>query len=319
MKFAKIILAALLVLAIVSVVLSGCAEGSVGPATEISDFESEKHFNIDDILNNGDNSSEEPSISSVGTPATSSPSISQEQSNEDPSNVANSFGTQSESSQEQSQGTVTGEFVVSEKKYDYKDSNLMVLNIENKTNKNFNITIKGQYLDKAGKLLKEDAVTFEGFAAGWNNNFFFVPEIAFDRFTYTLQVEEYDGDCLAQLFTPFCTLGEVTDDIGTVAEPKLVSGIAVRYGFDYEQIPQKLTVYVRMLVINNQGEVFTYLDFGEWGKGASAWSPEYAGARNTKAKLFYIFPDQNNPVWPEELKGNATVLFSITGVTDRLM
>lgn len=315
-----------LILSMALALLAGCAkEPEQNPAGIISDFESEKHFNIDDILNNDDNFSEESSISSGETPVTSSPSTSQEQSMEDNSSVDHSKGDQSESSQEsqggtsqdQGQGAATGEFVVNEKKFDYKDANLMVLNIENKTNKNFNVAIIGQYLDENGKTLKEETVTFEGFAAGWENNFFFVPEISFDRFTYTLQVKEYDGECLAQLFTPFCRLDETADDIGTVAEPNVVSGVAVHYGFDYKQIPRTLTVYTRILVITEQGEVFAHLDFSKWG--ASAWYPDWAGEKTTKAKMFYIFPDQNNPVWPEELKGNNTVLFSITGVADPIM
>lgn len=327
----------ILIAAVFFTILAGCSEESTGPAMEVSDFESEKHFNIEDILANSDDSSGEPSETTSlstsqeqsmdGDPSvenslddqSSQSSTSQEQSLDENPSVDNLIGGQSESSQasQGSQGNTTGEFVVNEKKYNYNDANLMVLNIENKTNKNFNVTINGQYLDAAGKTLKEETVTFEGFAAGWKNNFFFVPEIVFDRFTYTLQVEEFAGECLAQLFTPFCRLDESVDDIGTVAEPKVVSGIAVHYGFDYKQIPRTLTVYTRILVITNQDEVFSYLDFSKWG--ASAWYPDWAGEGTTKAKLFYIYPDQNKPVWPEELKGNNTVLFSITGVTDPIM
>lgn len=213
--------------------------------------------------------------------------------------------------------SVSGEFVVSEKRYSYEGADLMVLYVENQTDRHYNITINGTYLDENGETLKMESQTFEGFAAGWKNNFFFVPEIAFDRFTYTLQVEEYAGECLAQLFTPFCRLDESVDDIGTVAEPNVVSGIAVHYGFDYKQIPRTLTVYTRILVITEQGEVFAYLDFSKWG--ASAWYPDWAGEGTTKAKLFYVYPDQNKPVWPEELKGNNTVLFSITSVSDPIM
>lgn len=213
------------------------------------------------------------------------------------------------------EGTQNSGFVVRDKKYDYEGNNLMILNVENQTDTNYAITINGVYLDENGETLKEETVTFEGFAAGWKNNFFFVPGISFDRFAYTLETTEYDGDCLAQLFTPIYKFDEGYDYIDS-ERMQMVKTIAVRYGFDYEQIPQTLVVYVRMLVLTNQGNVYAYLDYSD--KGASAWAPDRLSNdefdRMPALKSFYTFPDQNNKIWPEELTGDAKVLFSITGV-----
>ena len=87
----------------------------------------------------------------------------------------------------------TGEFVVSEKKYDYNDANLMLLYVENQTNRHYDITIHGTYLDENGETIGEETQTFEGFAAGWSNNFIFYPRKAFDSFTYTLETADASG------------------------------------------------------------------------------------------------------------------------------
>lgn len=93
-----------------------------------------------------------------------------------------------------SKAPVSGEFVVSEKKYDYKDANIMVLYVENQTGQHYNVTIKGTYLDENGETIKEEEQKFEGFSAGWANHFIFYPRCAFDSFTYELETEEWAVD-----------------------------------------------------------------------------------------------------------------------------
>lgn len=87
----------------------------------------------------------------------------------------------------------SGEFVVSEKKYDYNGANLMLLYVENQTNHHYDITIHGTYLDENGEIIEEESQTFEGFASGWSNNFIFYPRKAFDSFTYELETVESAG------------------------------------------------------------------------------------------------------------------------------
>ncbi len=96
--------------------------------------------------------------------------------------------------EEESQPPITGDFVVNLKKYDYKGKNIELLHVENQTNRHFDITIKGKYLDKDGKVIKEESQKFAAFPAGWSNYFIFYPECAFDSFTYELKTEEYSKE-----------------------------------------------------------------------------------------------------------------------------
>lgn len=100
-------------------------------------------------------------------------------------------GTSGDASGDTSKEPLSGEFVVSEKKYDYNGANLELLYVENQTNRHYNVTIKGRYLDESGNTIKEEIQTFEGFPAGWSNNFIFYPRAAFDSFTYAVETEEY--------------------------------------------------------------------------------------------------------------------------------
>lgn len=106
----------------------------------------------------------------------------------------------------------TGDFVVSEKKYDYNDANLVLLYVENQTNRHYNVTIKGKYLDENGEVIQEETQTFEGFPSGWANNFIFYPRKAFDSFTYTVDTVEYVPDPMTcdETGTPYASYIEFT-------------------------------------------------------------------------------------------------------------
>ena len=96
-------------------------------------------------------------------------------------------------SEDTSREPLTGDFVISEKKYDYNGANLELLYIENQTNRHYDITIHGTYLDENGETIEEETQTFECFASGWSNNFIFYPRKAFDSFTYTVDMVETKG------------------------------------------------------------------------------------------------------------------------------
>lgn len=330
MKHAKKMLAALLMLAIAAAMLAGCSRPN--GAGEISDYDAQSFIPVGNPTGENDRSE-----------TGSRPNVDSGESTGGATD-GNGTGTVTETQ------TQTGGFLVSEKRYGFgendliavnvedKGNSLVVLNVENQTDKNYAITINGAYLDENGETLKEETVTFEGFAAGWKNNFFFLPGIPFDKFVYTLQAEEYDGECLAQLFAPYWEVKQslfqedngagyqkVMSELeewhkgGEAGDPpnfdEMYSmGIHLFYGFDYGDTPRDLYIYVRMLILSGEGEPVAYHDYSKWG--ASKWDRGKGDDRNPKQKPFYTFPDQEHLEWPEALKGNLTVLFSITNITD---
>ena len=120
-----------------------------------------------------------------------------------------------------------GSWVVKQKKYYYNsdpyiiwykgmddtyngpapDSNVVILNVENKSNEAYTITIKGNYLDASGNVIKTETKTFEGFAANWSNYFVFAPSIKFDKFTFEFSAKKYSGETYVQYFERYDKCG----------------------------------------------------------------------------------------------------------------
>ena len=92
---------------------------------------------------------------------------------------------------------VDGVFNVSQKKYDYKGNNVMILNVENVSNKAYSIQITADYKNESGTVIKSQTESFEGFAAKWSNYFVFNPEISFVEFDFEISMTEYTDEVLA--------------------------------------------------------------------------------------------------------------------------
>lgn len=92
---------------------------------------------------------------------------------------------------------IMGGFEVKEKKYHFHNTDHVILFTENKTDKNYTVTVTGTYYDEKGTPLKTEQHTFVGFAAGYENCFLFSPNMTFDSFKYTIDAVKYDGECYA--------------------------------------------------------------------------------------------------------------------------
>lgn len=93
---------------------------------------------------------------------------------------------------------LSGEFVVKDKKYTFEGNDLVIISVDNQTNKNYSVTITGTYLDKEGKTLKTETQTFDQYSAGYSNYFLFQPNMQFEKFTYNLDMKETDGPFYAK-------------------------------------------------------------------------------------------------------------------------
>lgn len=104
-----------------------------------------------------------------------------------------------ESKEESSEETpLTGEFAVKDKKYSFDGNDLVVLSVENQTNKNYSVTVTGTYLDADGKALKTETQTFEEYSAGYSGYFLFEPKMTFASFTYEFEAKESEGPFYAK-------------------------------------------------------------------------------------------------------------------------
>ena len=92
----------------------------------------------------------------------------------------------------------TGKLVIKEKKYDYAGGHVMILNVENQTSKNLNVTFKATFYDASGKAIMKQNRMIEGFPANYRNYVVFEPGLKFDKFTYDVATETYTDETFVQ-------------------------------------------------------------------------------------------------------------------------
>ncbi len=94
-----------------------------------------------------------------------------------------------------------GKFVFSEQKFDYKDQNLVLMDVKNETDANYTLKINYVFYDAEGQELLTASKTFEGFASGMQRPILLWHAIAFDSYSYTIETTPYDGVCLGENLT----------------------------------------------------------------------------------------------------------------------
>lgn len=88
--------------------------------------------------------------------------------------------------------------VIKEKLYSYGENDVLILSVNNPTEKNLKITINVSYFDLEENILKEDSREYDQMYSGGTNNFIFTPEIGFEDYSYSVTAEEFNGKVLAK-------------------------------------------------------------------------------------------------------------------------
>ena len=164
---------------------------------------------------------------------------------------------------------VDGVFVVSDKKYDYDGKNIVIMNVENTSDKAYSIEITASYKSAGGKSIKSEVISFEGFAPNWSNYFVLNPQISFDKFEFELKATPYSGPVLADkvhLDTkyPLYIAVLLQDEIGFIQDIKPITEATekdIQKGtitFDltsYVTSPTPITFWSTAVAFNSNGEI----------------------------------------------------------------
>lgn len=219
----------------------------------------------------------------------------------------------------------SGQFVIKDKKYDYNGGNVTILNVENKSQSAYTITLTGKYKDASGNVIKTESKIFEGFPAGWSNYFVFNPGIKYDSFTFELTETHYNKNTIAQNVEfgvdVKCEARMITvDETGNIFIP---TGIE-----ELERCREVVAVYARFSPINNKnshpvGYDVTTVLFDSNGKlcyiGNSKKNTFYPSETNSSITVPYyatdiLWEDKNEFVLPENLK-YVTGILAVNSVT----
>ena len=219
-----------------------------------------------------------------------------------------------------------GQFSVKEKKYDYNGANVSILQVENKSQQAYTITITGKFKDSSGKVVKTESKTFEGFQAGWSNYFIFQPGVKYSSVTWGMETAEFNGDTLAQCLSPgthsdTSLLQTYVDDNGkahtapVTPDCKLETAIkATLYStFKYDG-DELLGIKTQFAVVDGNGELITISNARYLGQIATTNGEEIPwGEGILLCGTGYSWADRDKYVMPDRLK-NITVIRYVVSV-----
>ena len=203
-------------------------------------------------------------------------------------------------------------FVAKQKKYNYGENNIVMLNVTNQNTDNYSVKVEGYYLDADGKVLKTETKFVEGYAAGYVKDFLFNPGIAFDGFKFTLTAEKFSGECYEDDFymkdlvlQPRTTPGFTPEEQAAGFELyKLYPALYILGSWGYHGSVFEAQFDMSYVIINSSGDV--YAIFNSLRQCYRVPRPD--GVDTTIWYFNMSFSEED--VWPKELRAGYQVLFA---------
>ena len=207
---------------------------------------------------------------------------------------------------------VASGFLAKQKKYNYGENNIVMLNVTNHNTDNYSVKVEGYYLDADGKVLKTETKFVEGYAAGYVKDFLFNPGIAFDGFKFTLTAEKFSGECyeddfymkdvvLRQGTSPGFTPEEVAAGFELY---KLYPALHILGSWGYHGSVFEAKFDMSYVIINSSGDV--YAIFNSLRQCYRVPRPDAVDSTIWYFNMSFSEED----VWPEELRAGYQVLFA---------
>ena len=199
-----------------------------------------------------------------------------------------------------------GKFVAKDKTYAYQGNNVTIIKLENQSEVNCTVTIHAKFLSADGTVLKTETQSFEGFPAGWQNHFVFMPQIQYDAMEYTLDVKQYTGEMYFTSTSGY-VLGEIYEE-GMPLREKMAIGDYEKYsgiGAEFDAVEMPKTPYLKRLVavvFDNTGEIALIKT-----QRGSYWGEGYFNVVVYTPPVATMEPLD----WPEELDGGVTGIVGI--------
>ena len=204
----------------------------------------------------------------------------------------------------------TGGIVARERKYTYLETDLMILQVENSTDKAYAVTISGTFYDENGEELGTASKTFEEFASGHQRYFLFRPGFVFDRFDYTVETAKHSSDCPASLLTAeFVGLkdGYAPGSNGAKTQLSILGGLVLKNESDVV-----LDIGVQYLILfDEKGEIFSISPSG------TKQNIEPDGDEENEPLYSFLVYQQAEKIseWPEAIRENARGIIVVEDVT----
>ena len=202
---------------------------------------------------------------------------------------------------------ITGEFVTMYQTYTFEDNNVAIIKLENQSSKNYTVTINAKYLDAAGNELKAETQTFEGFPAGWENYLIFIPKIQFAKFTYTVELDAFNGEVALSKDSKayFTRLYEskifIMDRFNATGDTTKYPSILAEY--EMENL-HDINLRICLVVFDNTNNIcFIHT------KGLAT------SEKKSTEQAIYLQTTEKTIEWPDEIKSGVTGIVAIVSAS----
>lgn len=227
---------------------------------------------------------------------------------------------------QESEPQPAGQFSLKEKKYDYNGANVTILQVENKSEQAYTITITGKFKDTNGNTVKTESKTFEGFPAGWSNYFVFQPGVKYSSVAWDINAAVFTGNVVADLFevggSAYCTEKRVSVDANGnmvyILTPEIIKtlkevvAVEINYGPLKNKYDLPLSIMVDTVLFDSNGKIIHI--------GNSAKTDFTNKDYDSYFTVFYnitdiLWTDKDKFAMPDNLK-NANGIVALTSVTE---
>lgn len=217
----------------------------------------------------------------------------------------------SDPSSEASQPPTNSDFLVRQKKYEYFEKDVIILEVSNETENNYSVTITGNYVDTNGSVIKTEKQTTIGFSAGFKKYYIFMPNMNFDSFSYELSVEKYHGQCLeanviSRFYPTKLEKGWAIDSSGnTIGYHQMYPVINCDVAFENKN-GEDVFLVGTLIVFDNTGNLHCI-----WPLGLEGVGPNDSGGKTVP--IYYEVTDEKID-FPANLTGELKMIFTIDAI-----
>jgi len=220
-----------------------------------------------------------------------------------------------------------GQFSVKEKKYDYNGANVSILQVENKSEQAYTITITGKFKDANGKVVKTESKTFEGFPGGWSNYFVFQPGVKYSNVSWDMTADVFNGKTVTSFFefgkSVSCVVKrrsvDANGNIVFVLTPEIIKtlkevvGIGINYGPIKSQNPAPSYLSADTVLFDSNGNLIYIGTTSAGNIAANEPDDRYLTVQYYTTDI--LWSEKDKFVMPDNLK-NVTGILAITSVTE---
>ena len=190
-------------------------------------------------------------------------------------------------------------------KYDYNGSTVVLIWLENNSEKAYTVEVICKYEDSAGNEITSESNSFSGLSAGCRNCFIFKPRVPFETYSFSVNATPYEGETKLEYFEPdpYCKAKYEADPIDIYEQAEKIR-LCATYSYKINNSGNTdLSYDVDMIIFDRNGKLFDIHPLN----GTLTPGKHDNGTRTSFDDIIW----EEGMKTPDELKGDLEVVFSV--------